>query len=89
MGKGRGYCFARFFFQQEFLGVEKAVANVQILAKLVIEVCDEIFCFFLYELFCSLQKGFDVTQQAEIDNFLIQQDGTESKSRYYLIDLMI
>jgi enolase len=42
-------------------GVEKAVANVQILAKLVIE------------------KGFDVTQQAEIDNFLIQQDGTEKK----------
>jgi len=45
-------------------GVEKAVANVQTLGKLVIE------------------KGFDATQQKEIDEFLIQQDGTDSKKKY-------
>ncbi|CAF0909821.1 unnamed protein product [Rotaria sordida] len=45
-------------------GVEKAVANVQTLAKLIIE------------------KGFDVTQQKDIDDFLLQQDGTESKKKY-------
>ena len=45
-------------------GVEKAVANVQTLGKLIIE------------------KGFDVTQQKEIDEFLLQQDGTESKKKY-------
>ena len=45
-------------------GVEKAVANVQALGKLMIE------------------KGFDVTQQKEIDDFMIQQDGTDSKKKY-------
>jgi enolase len=45
-------------------GVEKAVANVQKLGKLIVE------------------KGFDVTQQKEIDEFLIQEDGTESKKKY-------
>jgi len=46
-------------------GVEKAVANVQTLGKLVIE------------------KGFDATQQKEIDEFLIQQDGTDSKKKIW------
>ena len=45
-------------------GVEKAVANVETLGKLLIE------------------KGFDVTQQKEIDDFMIQQDGTDSKKKY-------
>ncbi|CAF1054087.1 unnamed protein product [Rotaria sordida] len=45
-------------------GVEKAVANVQTLGKMVVE------------------KGFDVTQQKEIDDFMIQQDGTDSKKKY-------
>lgn len=29
-----------------------------------------------------IQKGFDVTKQKEIDEFLIQLDGTENKSKY-------
>jgi enolase len=45
-------------------GVEKAVAHVQTLGKLLIE------------------KGFDVTQQGEIDDFMIKQDGTDSKKKY-------
>ncbi len=64
-----------------FLGVEKAVANVQKLAKLLIEVCDDFFIFF--KLFFVFQKNFDVTQQREIDEFLIQEDGTENKSRLF------
>jgi len=35
--------------------------------------------FFLF----VLQKGFDVTQQKEIDDFLLQQDGTDNKSIEY------
>lgn len=36
-----------FFYKMNvFLGVEKAVANVQKLAKLLIEVCDDFFIFF-------------------------------------------
>ncbi|CAF5081844.1 unnamed protein product, partial [Rotaria magnacalcarata] len=38
-------------------GVEKAVANVQILGKMIVE------------------KDFDVTQQKEIDEFMLQEDG--------------
>jgi len=45
-------------------GVEKAVANVQKLGKMVVD------------------EGFDVTQQADIDNFLIKKDGTDSKKTY-------
>jgi len=45
-------------------GVEKAVANVEKLGKMVIE------------------KGFNATQQTEIDQFLIQEDGTDSKKKY-------
>lgn len=29
-----------------------------------------------------IEKGFDVTQQKEIDDFMIQEDGTESKKKY-------
>lgn len=29
-----------------------------------------------------IEKGFDVTQQKEIDDFLIEQDGTDSKKKY-------
>lgn len=29
-----------------------------------------------------IEKGFDVTQQKEIDDFMIQQDGTDSKKKY-------
>jgi enolase len=36
------------------------------------------------------QKGFDATQQREIDEFLIQEDGTENKSKsFYLFDYII
>ncbi|CAF3084456.1 unnamed protein product [Rotaria socialis] len=45
-------------------GVEKAVANVQILGKMIVD------------------KGFDVTQQKEIDEFMLQEDGTDSKKKY-------
>ncbi|CAF3405813.1 unnamed protein product [Rotaria sp. Silwood1] len=45
-------------------GVEKAVANVQKLGKMIVE------------------KGFDATQQKEIDDFMLQQDGTDSKKQY-------
>ncbi|CAF2411873.1 unnamed protein product [Rotaria sp. Silwood2] len=45
-------------------GVEKAVANVHELGKMIVE------------------KGFDVTQQKEIDDFMLQQDGTDSKKKY-------
>jgi enolase len=45
-------------------GVEKAVANVQVLGHMIIE------------------KGFDVTQQNAIDEFMLQQDGTDSKKKY-------
>ena len=45
-------------------GVEKAVANVQTLGKMIVE------------------KGFDVTQQKEIDEFMLQEDGTDSKKKY-------
>ncbi len=30
-----------------------------------------------------LQKGFDVTQQKEIDDFMLQEDGTDSKSKSF------
>jgi enolase len=46
-------------------GVEKAVANVEKLGKLIIE------------------KGFTATQQTEIDNFLIKEDGTDSKKKIW------
>lgn len=29
-----------------------------------------------------IEKGFDVTQQKEIDDFMIQEDGTDSKKKY-------
>ncbi|CAF0867118.1 unnamed protein product [Didymodactylos carnosus] len=29
-----------------------------------------------------IEKGFDVTQQTEIDNFMIQADGTDTKKKY-------
>jgi enolase len=45
-------------------GVEKAVANVQKLGKMIVD------------------KGFDVTQQKEIDEFMIKEDGTDSKKTY-------
>jgi len=45
-------------------GVEKAVANVEKLGKLIIE------------------KGFTATQQKEVDEFMIHQDGTDSKKNY-------
>ncbi len=35
----------------------------------------------------SFQKGFDATQQKEIDEFMIQEDGTDSKSK--LVDIVI
>jgi enolase len=31
--------------------------------------------------FYFFQKGFDATQQKEIDEFLIQEDGTDNKSK--------
>ncbi len=35
-----------------------------------------------------IEKGFAVTQQKEIDDFMIQEDGTESKSKFiYLFSI--
>ena len=35
------------------------------------------------------QKGFNATQQREIDEFLIQEDGTDSKSKAFRFSICL